>query len=96
MNAQLRRESGAVISDEEFDNANKQYFPQPGDTKEVLRQKAANRKVVSDAMRRDAGPTYQGIGGDPLSEAKKAIAAGADRNAVIQRLRENGIDPGGL
>jgi len=96
VNAQLRRESGAVISDEEFDNANKQYFPQPGDTEDVLRQKAQNRKVVIDGMKRDAGPTYRGIGGDPLADARKAIAAGADRNAVIQRLRENGIDPGGL
>lgn len=96
VNAQLRRESGAVISDEEFDNANKQYFPQPGDTEDVLRQKAQNRKVVIDGMKRDAGPTYRGIGGDPLADARKAIAAGADRNAVIQRLRQNGIDPGGL
>lgn len=96
VNAQLRRESGAVISDEEFGNANQQYFPQPGDTEDVLRQKAQNRKVVIDGMKRDAGPTYRGIGVDPLAEARKAIAAGADRNAVIQRLRQNGIDPGGL
>lgn len=96
VNAQLRRESGAVISDEEFGNANQQYFPQPGDTEQVLKQKAQNRKVVIDGMKRDAGPTYRGIGGDPLADARKAIAAGADRNAVIQRLRQNGIDPGGL
>lgn len=29
-------------------------------------------------------------------EARKAISAGANRGAVIQRLRENGIDPSGL
>jgi hypothetical protein len=58
INAQLRRESGAVISPEEFDNANKQYFPQPGDNKTVLEQKRKNREIVINAMRRDAGPTY--------------------------------------
>lgn len=31
-----------------------------------------------------------------LSEAKDAIARGAPREAVIQRLKENGIDPAGL
>lgn len=30
------------------------------------------------------------------AKAKEAIDAGKDRNAVIQRLRENGIDPSGL
>lgn len=59
INAQLRRESGAVISPEEFDNANKQYFPQPGDKPDVLEQKRTNRETVIGAMIRDAGPTYK-------------------------------------
>lgn len=59
INAQLRRESGAVISPEEFDNANKQYFPQPGDKPDVLEQKRKNRETVIGAMIRDAGPTYK-------------------------------------
>lgn len=59
INAQLRRESGAVISKEEFANANKQYFPQPGDGPAVLEQKRKNRETVINGMMRDAGPTYQ-------------------------------------
>lgn len=59
INAQLRRESGAVISDEEFDNANKQYFPQPGDSEDVIKQKAANRQLAIKGMVRDSGPTYE-------------------------------------
>jgi hypothetical protein len=31
-----------------------------------------------------------------LDEARAAIAAGKDRNAVIQRLRAMGINPEGL
>jgi len=65
INAQLRRESGAVISSEEFDNANKQYFPQPGDPPELLEQKRLNRKTVIDGMKRSAGPTY---GNKPRAE----------------------------
>lgn len=47
INATLRRESGAVISPEEFDNGDKQYFPQPGDSKQVIAQKARNRQIAT-------------------------------------------------
>lgn len=67
INAQLRRESGAVISPEEFDNANKQYFPFPGDSPEVLEQKKQNRQTVINGMIRAAGPTYK-PGGKPSSQ----------------------------
>lgn len=46
INAVLRRESGAVISEEEFANAEQQYFPQPGDGEEVIKQKRANRETT--------------------------------------------------
>lgn len=59
VNAILRRESGAVISPSEFENAKKQYFPQPGDTQEVIEQKAANRRVSIEGVARAAGPNYQ-------------------------------------
>ncbi len=59
VNAVLRRESGAVISQQEFDNADKQYFPQPGDSPQVIAQKRRNRQVAIDGIARAAGPTYQ-------------------------------------
>lgn len=46
LNAVLRRESGAVIADSEFANADKQYFPQIGDSKDVIAQKKRNREVA--------------------------------------------------
>ncbi|WP_262551483.1 phage tail tip lysozyme [Agrobacterium tumefaciens] len=74
INAQLRRESGAVISPEEFDNANRQYFPQPGDKPEVLEQKRKNRETVIGAMIRDAGPTYKRpAGGDGAPSAGQVV-----------------------
>ena len=59
INATLRRESGAAIADSEFDNANKQYFPQPGDDAKTLAQKAANRKTAYTGISRAAGPSYK-------------------------------------
>lgn len=59
VNAILRRESGAVISPSEFDNAAKQYFPQPGDTPQVIEQKRQNRMIAIQGVVRSAGPSYQ-------------------------------------
>lgn len=46
LNAVLRRESGAAISAGEFDNADKQYFPQINDGEKVIAQKARNRELA--------------------------------------------------
>lgn len=46
INAVLRRESGAVIASSEFDSATRQYFPQPGDSGAVKKQKAMNRQLA--------------------------------------------------
>lgn len=59
INAILRRESGAVISDSEFANARQQYFPQPGDSADVLKQKAANRLTAIQGIMGAAGRQYQ-------------------------------------
>ena len=52
----LRKESGASISQSEFENARRQYFPQPGDTPAVLKQKAANRATAIEGIKSAAGP----------------------------------------
>lgn len=59
INAQLRRESGAAISSSEFDSANKQYFPVPGDSEETINQKAQNRRAAVEAMGREGGKSYR-------------------------------------
>ena len=62
---------------------------------------AQNRYVPSGQQPQGQGaqpPAGGGGGGNDaaLSAARAAIAAGKDRNAVIQRLKEHGIDPTGL
>lgn len=50
INAVLRRESGAVISDAEFANARQQYFPLPNEPKSVTAQKARNRALATKGI----------------------------------------------
>ncbi|QIG74521.1 hypothetical protein EVC10_013 [Rhizobium phage RHph_Y25] len=101
INAQLRRESGAVIGQDEFDNADKQYFPQPGDSEKVIEQKRQARQIAIESMARSAGPTYQRPTVKPaesedIKAAREAIAKGAPRDKVIERLQAAGIDTTGL
>jgi hypothetical protein len=56
VNAILRLESGAAISQGEFDNARKQYFRQPGDAPAVIAQKAQNRKTAIQGLMNNARP----------------------------------------
>lgn len=56
INAILRKESGAAIGQDEFDSADKQYFPQIGDSEAVIKQKAANRRQVTNTMLSNVGP----------------------------------------
>ena len=56
VNAVLRQESGAVISDQEFANAKQQYFPQPGDSPQVRAQKRSNRQLAIQGFARMSGP----------------------------------------
>jgi hypothetical protein len=66
VNAVLRQESGAAIAESEFENAKKQYFPQPGDKPEVIEQKRQNRERVISSFETNAGPagyTVRGQGG---------------------------------
>lgn len=62
VNAILRRESGAAISTGEYQQAEQQYFPRPGDTPEVLEQKRANRLQGIESMKVSAGRAWDKVG----------------------------------
>lgn len=61
INATLRRESGAVISPSEFDNAEKQYFPQIGDSAAVIKQKANNRAIATRGVQAEVPKGQRGV-----------------------------------
>jgi len=74
--AKLRQESGAVISDDEMRSEYNTYFPQPGDSKEVIAQKRRARQTATNSMAKAAGPAVdlvnptQSTGGDLAAQAK--------------------------
>lgn len=57
--ANLRKESGAVIGAPEMDDEIRTYFPQPGESSEVIQQKQLARQVTQDAMKTSAGALYR-------------------------------------
>jgi hypothetical protein len=75
INAVLRQESGAAIGEGEFDNARKQYFPQPGDSAAVIKQKAANRRLAIQGLKSNAGPAaFSAAGAAPSQPAQQQPA----------------------
>jgi hypothetical protein len=59
--AVLRKESGAAISDGEYLNGLKQYFPQVGNTAEVMQDKAALRSAAIEGMVKESGDAFASI-----------------------------------
>lgn len=57
--AKLRKESGAVIGEEEMQREIETYFPQPGDSEAVRRRKAKQRATATRSIIRAAGPQYE-------------------------------------
>lgn len=87
INAVLRQESGAAIAQHEFENADRQYFPQPGDSEEVIAQKARNRSTAIQGLKQNAGPAAYSAS-DNEEGALPPQRAGTNRQSpqVGQRL----------
>jgi hypothetical protein len=83
INAVLRQESGAAIASSEFNNARKQYFPQPGDSDSVIAQKQANRERVIESFKIGAGT--QGAKHFAPSVVTQSSAHPADINSLLQQ-----------
>jgi hypothetical protein len=72
--AKLRKESGAVIGDEEMAREIRTYFPQSGDSQAVLKQKAQSRAQALEQMRTGAGKVKPTIAA-PVAPTKAPQAA---------------------
>ena len=82
INAVLRRESGAVINNDEFTNADAQYFPQIGDEQAVIDQKRQNRASALAGLVRSAGPRYA----EELAEREQEASARAREDALVEAV----------
>ena len=79
--AKLRKESGAVIGAKEMADEIRTYFPMPGDSPEVIAQKAQARQIAIGGMRDMAGATV------PPSPSP-APAAGGDKPLTPEERAE--------
>jgi hypothetical protein len=79
ISAQLRKESGAAISESEYANADREYFPQQGDSAEVLKQKRRRREIAQQSMQRAAGS----VGGRTTDGAPKLGERKTFRNGKV-------------
>ncbi len=99
INATLRRESGAAISDKEYERFNKIYFPRPGDDAATLAQKKKARDVQLGSFQTEAGRAFkEKYGEDPDALPAPVIPKGATivpgaSNAVIEWKRGVGVIP---
>ncbi len=87
VNAVLRRESGAVISDAEFDNAEKQYFPQIGDGEDVKRQKASNRAIAIRGVQAEVPKASRGVIDEIRGGEKSTAGFDADKERRYQEWK---------
>lgn len=79
VNAVLRVESGASINEGEFRNAEKQYFPMPGDAPEVIAQKKANRETAIRALELQSGPQKAK---NPMAPGGGSVMAGKGKSGI--------------
>ena len=93
--AQLRKESGAAIGQGEYDAADKQYFPQPGDPAPVLEQKRQLRRLATEGMAREGGGSYapkMTFGDDGSLKPYTPPARGAAPGAAPASNRVDSVD----
>lgn len=81
VNATLRQESGAAISQGEWDNAKKQYFPQPGDDASVIEQKRKNREQVIGGFKTSAGRD----GAAPIAPAQSSMRESLQQEMAVRK-----------
>lgn len=97
--ATLREESGAAISEKEYEDGRKRYFPALGDGENVLAQKRESRRIILEGFKNEAGGAYTdlqarlsagGTGGkvDAFMKANNI----KDRNQAIKLLKSKGYD----
>lgn len=93
INAVLRRESGAAISEGEFANARQQYFPQPGDSPEVIDQKLKNRAIATAGIKAEVPNSEQRIG-QVVGAGNAAVAANTGNALPSGMSRQIGTSGG--
>lgn len=96
-NAVLRRESGAAIAQSEFDSADKQYFPQIGDSDKVIAQKARARQiaiqgVLAEVPKGTKPLNVDGPKGAQQAQAKQIVKQGMYGGRKVVQYADGTVD----
>jgi len=87
--AKLRKESGAVIGIDEMENEIRTYFPQIGDSDEVIYQKKLARQQATQGMIESSGAAYTPPvdpimpKNEPMPNSPKAPTLGTVKNGYV-------------
>lgn len=73
MTANLRKESGAAIPESEYAAEEAKYFPQVGDSADVIKAKAQARKIAENSMKTAAGRLWTEKGGQDVIPPTKSL-----------------------
>lgn len=88
--AVLRKESGASISPTEFATAEKNYFPAPGDSEKIVKQKQAAREAAIRGMKISAGPGAKFIEQEIVQQTPVNVGDLASQAAAELARRRSG------
>lgn len=88
--AVLRKESGASISPTEFATAEKNYFPAPGDSEKIVKQKQAAREAAIRGMKISAGPGAKFIEQEIVQQTPVNVGDLASQAAAELTRRRSG------
>ena len=86
--AVLRKESGANIPENEYNDARRVYIPQVGDDERTLEMKRQARQDAIAGIARGAGPAYKPPGSDSSKGNVSNVPTGALNSAEQKRLEE--------
>jgi hypothetical protein len=85
--AKLRKESGAVIGEDEMADERTTYFKQPGDDPETVAYKRTLRATATQMMRKMSGSTAEGDLAAKIAEARANGYSDADIQAYLTGVR---------
>lgn len=94
ISAVLRKESGAAISDSEYENESKKYFPEPGDGPQQIAQKDAERKRAIQTLIAASGSAYNPANQQPFQYEPESIRTRGSTGAIAAPLPKNAKDIG--
>ena len=91
VNAVLRRESGAAIGKSEFESAEKQYFPQIGESDKVIAQKARARQIAIQGVLSEVPKGTRPINVDG-KQAKTVVKTGMYGGRKVVQYSDGTVD----